>query len=297
MPWRRACIELTGGDATVTTLGLLWLERHRVGDRRQHPVHGDDDPGGRAARRRRHPDRAAVVVARAGRLPRGQRHDRRASANVVAQHGGRRAPITLRAFLGTACWPPMSLAVSSVYVYVRYLTSRMSAMPPSPSAGGRGLAGRSIGVGRSPTAGRPQDRVDLLAVGPADRHPVEPLDVLEVVARDLAERPAAVATEVEDGARRTARAADRRRRARRPRASTRRSRRPASSGPRSSRATPSPAVAAASSDGAVDVLRTRGGRRRPVAVRRGRRRGAAGGRPRPRRRVPDRRRRAPPARR
>ena len=44
----------------------------------------------------------------------------------------------------------------------------------------------------------PQDRVDLLAVGPPDRRPVEPLDVLDVGACDLAQRPARIAAEVED---------------------------------------------------------------------------------------------------
>ena len=52
--------------------------------------------------------------------------------------------------------------------------------------------------------GSPEDRVELGSVVPADRHPVEPLDVLEVPPGDLAERPAGVATEVEHAARRIA---------------------------------------------------------------------------------------------
>ena len=73
------------------------------------------------------------------------------------------------------------------------------------SGGGRGPAGQSASPSaeRAP-ARRAQDAVDLVAIGPADRHPVEPLDVLEVLPGDLAQRPAGVAAEVEDAPRRPA---------------------------------------------------------------------------------------------
>ena len=40
---------VTGGDRTAELLGIAVGVRARVGDRRQHPVHGDDDPRRRAA--------------------------------------------------------------------------------------------------------------------------------------------------------------------------------------------------------------------------------------------------------
>ena len=61
-----------------------------------------------------------------------------------------------------------------------------------------------LGLGRATTTGPPQDGVDLVAIRAPDGHAVEPLDVLEVGARDLAQRPARIATEVEDAARRVA---------------------------------------------------------------------------------------------
>ena len=59
-------------------------------------------------------------------------------------------------------------------------------------------AGGVLGVGRLATPALTQDLVELGAVVPADRRPVEPLDVLDVVPSDLAERPAGVAPEVQD---------------------------------------------------------------------------------------------------
>ena len=57
----------------------------------------------------------------------------------------------------------------------------------------------SVPVGRSSPAGRAQDRIDLGTVVPSDRRSVEPLDVLDVVPGDLAQRPARIAPEVEHG--------------------------------------------------------------------------------------------------
>ena len=127
---------------------------------------------------------------------------------------------------------------------------RRLATAEQPSALGRRGLGRHF---RRPLVA--QDLVDLLAVVPADRGAIEPLDVLEVRPGDLAQRPAGVPTEVQDRARRPARAAGLRPRSRRPSASTPRIRRPASSGPRSSRATPSRA-------GGGPGRRPRAGRRR-----------------------------------
>ena len=59
-----------------------------------------------------------------------------------------------------------------------------------------------VAFGRSASTGRAQDPVQLGPVVPADRRPVEPLDVLDVVAGDLAQRPAGIAAEVEDRPRR-----------------------------------------------------------------------------------------------
>ena len=55
-----------------------------------------------------------------------------------------------------------------------------------------------FGRGGAPPSGAPQDRIDLVAIRTADRHPVEPLDVLDVRAGDLTQRPAGIAAEVED---------------------------------------------------------------------------------------------------
>ena len=88
-----------------------------------------------------------------------------------------------------------------------------------------------VAFGRSASTGRAQDPVQLAAVVPADRRPVEPLDVLDVVAGDLAERPAGIATEVEDACPTGDRAAGRPRRAPRPCASIRRRCCPGSNGP------------------------------------------------------------------
>ncbi len=60
-----------------------------------------------------------------------------------------------------------------------------------------------LGGRTSASTGPPQDAVDLVAVLPADGRPVEPLEVFEVLPTDLADRPAGVATEVEDAARGT----------------------------------------------------------------------------------------------
>ena len=68
-----------------------------------------------------------------------------------------------------------------------------SAEQPSPVAG--------LVRGGAAPAGAPQNAVDLLAVLPPDRRPVEPFDVLEVLPPDLAQRPAGVAAEVEDAPR------------------------------------------------------------------------------------------------
>ena len=165
-----------------------------------------------------------------------------------------------------------------------------------PSGGGRALAGRCRRLGRHAAArscaGCSSTSVAVLA---PDRRPVEPLDVLEVVPGDLAERPARVAAEVEDAARRVARVAARRPRGPRPRASTRRSRRPVETArrpvardrPRAAAASGGAAgrraaVTAPGADGAARRRRAAPGRRRP---RRGRTPRARPGRrsaPRPR---------------
>ena len=41
----------TGGDAARRDDGLLWFSADRLGDHRQHPLHGDGDPGRPAAGR------------------------------------------------------------------------------------------------------------------------------------------------------------------------------------------------------------------------------------------------------
>ena len=74
--------------------------------------------------------------------------------------------------------------------------ARLAAAEQAPAVAG--LGGRTAA-----STGPPQDAVDLLAVLPADGRPVEPLEVLEVLPTDLADRPAGVATEVEDAARGT----------------------------------------------------------------------------------------------
>ncbi len=80
--------------------------------------------------------------------------------------------------------------------------SRVRGRPSDAGTGPRRSVASVLGGLAAP--GRAQDRVDLVPIGPPDRHPVEPLDVLEVMPGDLAERPAAVAPEVEDAARRPA---------------------------------------------------------------------------------------------
>ena len=58
--------------------------------------------------------------------------------------------------------------------------------------------------GRRPPPDGSQQRVDLGLVGPADRNPVQPLQVLEISAGDLAQRPSGIAAEAEQGPRRVA---------------------------------------------------------------------------------------------
>ncbi len=69
--------DAAGGDPAVASPVPAVVLRVRVGDRRQHPVHGDRDPAGPGAGRRRPARGTAVVVARAGRLPGRQPHRRR----------------------------------------------------------------------------------------------------------------------------------------------------------------------------------------------------------------------------
>ena len=45
--------DVTGGDRTAELIGMLWIGGDRLGDRRQHPVHDGDDPGGQRASGRR----------------------------------------------------------------------------------------------------------------------------------------------------------------------------------------------------------------------------------------------------
>ena len=71
--------------------------------------------------------------------------------------------------------------------------------PPEEAAPIRGIC-----LDRSPTTHPAQDHVDLVAIRPPDRGPIQPFDVLDVASRDLAERPTDVAAEVEHAARRVA---------------------------------------------------------------------------------------------
>ena len=43
-----ALADVVGGRLEVATIGILWVSALRLGDRRQHPVHGDRDPDRRA---------------------------------------------------------------------------------------------------------------------------------------------------------------------------------------------------------------------------------------------------------
>ena len=115
----------TGGDPTVTTIGLLWFSGIASGDHRQHPVHGHDDPGRGGARRSWHPDRAACGGPLAlGACFGGNATIIGASANVVVANLAGRAghPITFRAFLRYGVPVTfVSLVISTGYVFVRYL--------------------------------------------------------------------------------------------------------------------------------------------------------------------------------
>ena len=144
-----------------------------------------------------------------------QRHDRDSSptTTIATVYGRRRRPAT-NAISGRAT--SSATRSSSGERRIRAWHRAMLARAERPRTGPRlrcrrpqrrrKRPRRSVGsvlAERRRPAG-PEDRVDLLAVRPADRHPIEPFDVLEVVPGDLAERPAAVATEVEDAARRSA---------------------------------------------------------------------------------------------
>ena len=120
--------------------------------------------------------------------------------------------------------------------------------PAATSVGGTGLVGRlasAAALRRRPVRRRMPSISSRY--WPADGRPVEPLEVLEVLPTDLADRPAGVAAEVEDASRRDAPVAVRPRRARPAHASRRCTRRRRTSGPTSSRVRPLPAggVAAA----------------------------------------------------
>src|SRR5215218_8862912 len=74
-----------------------------------------------------------------------------------------------------------------------------SATPEQPvSRGGLGLLAESLSQ-------PPQQHVELGAVRATDRHAVEPLEITWVQAADLAQRPAAIAAEAQDAARRSSR--------------------------------------------------------------------------------------------
>ena len=117
--------------------------------------------------------------------------------------------VMLVAVILTTVIAPYLLAVVRAEVRARAAERPRPRPEAAFSGGGRGLAAL-LGRGRrrAPPV-RAQEPVDLGLVRPPDRHPVEPFEVLEVGARDLAQRPAGVAPEGEQRARTGCRAAAR----------------------------------------------------------------------------------------
>src|SRR5256714_12690517 len=85
-------------------------------------------------------------------------------------------------------------AGNSTSRYARH-RGRESPTPEQSSASGR------VRLSGASPAGLAEQRIDLVAIRPTDRHPVQPLDVLDVASRDLAQRPAGETAEREDTAR------------------------------------------------------------------------------------------------
>ena len=100
---------------------ILWVSAIGSGARRQHPLHRGDDPGRGLARRRR---RRVLVGARARRLLRRQRHDRRRGLqrrrlrDVRARRATRSAssPSCASAYLS----PSSRCCCATAYVMLRY---------------------------------------------------------------------------------------------------------------------------------------------------------------------------------
>ena len=86
----------------------------------------------------------------------------------------------------------------------RVVSGRTSGLERLAEQAAGAASRRAVGLGAGPAAAL-AGHVDLVAVRPADRHPVEPLEVVEIAPGDLADRPAGEAPEVEDAARRIAR--------------------------------------------------------------------------------------------
>ena len=105
-------VELTGGDQTVTTLGLLWVSGIASALVDNIPYTRNDDPGlGRAAGGRRPGGRSTVVVTGAGCLPRRQRHDHRGVRQRRRERARSPAPAPPSASgssCGWAAWWPCS---------------------------------------------------------------------------------------------------------------------------------------------------------------------------------------------
>ena len=137
------------------------------------------------------------------------RRDRRRPGAVTARRSSRSAPISRRSSSASHLFTLLVQGATTGCCCAASAWSRRAGRalggglvdaPAAPEQaatfGRRGVHGR---------AGPPQDHVHLVAIRPADRHPIQPLDVLDVGARDLAERPARVPTEVEHAAGRVAR--------------------------------------------------------------------------------------------
>ena len=121
-------LEATGGDLTVTTLAILWALGDSLGDHRQYSVRRHHDPAdqehGAGIRRCRGAD-AAWWALSLGACLGGNGTLIGASANLtvagIAERNG--VPFRFLTFLKYA-FPMMlvSIVISHVYVYLRYLS-------------------------------------------------------------------------------------------------------------------------------------------------------------------------------
>ena len=120
-----ALLDLTGGDPTVTTIGLLWLSGIASAIIDNIPYTATMIPVVQQMGAAGHPDRAALVVPRARGVSRRERDDRRRVRQRRRRQHGRSCRPSRSGSVAFARYgvvvAVVSLVMSTVYLYARYL--------------------------------------------------------------------------------------------------------------------------------------------------------------------------------